>query len=236
MHNQQQISPSKLLAKDKFPGKVGEHIQIKSKELDRQWGYRLVKRLSDIVLSGAGLVVLLPVFLILAGMIKLDDPQGPIFFRQTRIGKKEKRFQIYKLRSMCVDAEAKLDKLLEQNEVEGAMFKIKDDPRVTKVGHFLRRTSLDELPQLWNVLKGDMSLVGPRPPLPHEVADYTDYDKQRLLVIPGCTGLWQVSERNEVGFYEMVELDLAYIRNRSIWNDLKIIFRTLSIMVKPNGY
>ena len=123
---------------------------------------------------------------------------------------------------MVTDAEEKLKELLQYNEVSGAMFKMKEDPRITKIGKFIRKTSIDELPQLWNVLKGDMSLVGPRPPLPREVEEYSSYDKQRLLVTPGCTGLWQVSGRNSLGFEEMVELDLKYIANRNIFFDIKV--------------
>lgn len=136
---------------------------------------------------------------------------------------------------MYVDADKLLEKLKEKNEVTGPMFKMKNDPRVTSVGRFLRKTSLDELPQLWNVLRGDMSLVGPRPPLPSEVAEYSEYDKQRLWVVPGCTGLWQATERNNVGFSEMVALDLDYIQNRSLFLDTKIIFLTFLMIVHPNG-
>ena len=136
---------------------------------------------------------------------------------------------------MCVDAEEKLEFLLQHNEVQGAMFKMKEDPRVTKIGKFIRRTSIDELPQLFNVLKGEMSLVGPRPPLQREVDEYSMYDTQRLLVKPGCTGLWQTSGRNEVGFQEMVRLDLYYIKNSSLLYDLKIILKTIVIMIKPNS-
>lgn len=136
---------------------------------------------------------------------------------------------------MIVDAEERLNDLLKHNEVSGAMFKMKDDPRVTRIGKFIRKTSIDELPQLFNVLKGDMSLVGPRPPLLREVKEYTSYDKQRLLVTPGCTGLWQVTERNNVGFKEMVELDLKYIKRRKLTLDLKIIFKTIVVIFKSNG-
>lgn len=138
---------------------------------------------------------------------------------------------MYKFRSMVVNA----DQLRDQNEVDGAMFKMKHDPRITKVGHFIREHSLDELPQLVNVLKGDMSLVGSRPPLPSEVEQYTEYDKQRLYVIPGCTGLWQATLRNEVGFKKMVQLDIQYIQKASFMFDLRIILKTVLIMLKPNG-
>ena len=161
--------------------------------------------------------------------------RGPVFYTQERVGKDGKRFKIYKFRSMYVNADTLLEKLKEKNEVTGPMFKMKNDPRVTSVGRFLRKTSLDELPQLLNVLRGDMSLVGPRPPLPSEVEEYSEYDKQRLWVVPGCTGLWQATERNNVGFAEMVELDLKYIQNRSLFLDVKIIFLTFLVIIHPNG-
>ena len=142
---------------------------------------------------------------------------------------------MYKFRSMCVDAEEKLEMLLQHNEVEGAMFKMKNDPRITRIGKFIRKTSIDELPQLLNVLNGEMSLVGQRPPLLREVAEYTEYDRQRLLIKPGCTGLWQVSGRNHIGFNEMVRLDLIYINKLSIMNDFKIMVKTIKIVLQPDG-
>lgn len=208
---------------------------INQSVIEKKYFYRLTKRFIDIIGSLVGLILLSPLFLVVAILMKKEEPKGPIFFSQIRVGKNEKVFKMYKFRSMCVDAEEKLAELLKHNEVEGAMFKMKDDPRVTKVGKFIRKMSIDELPQLWNVLKGNMSLVGPRPPLLREVAEYTEYDKQRLLVKPGCTGLWQVSGRNEVGFDEMVALDIKYIKNLSIIHDAKIIFKTIGIMIKPNG-
>lgn len=170
----------------------------------------------------------------IACKIKEED-KGPVFYKQVRVGKNGRHFEMYKFRSMVTNADQMLDQLKDQNEVEGAMFKMKHDPRITRVGHYLREHSLDELPQLVNVLKGDMSLVGPRPPLPSEVEQYTDYDKQRLYVVPGCTGLWQATERNNVGFDEMVELDLEYIQDASVMNDLNIILKTVAIIFKPNG-
>jgi exopolysaccharide biosynthesis polyprenyl glycosylphosphotransferase len=192
--------------------------------------YLVAKRTLDIIGSIVGLIILSLLFLVVAIAIKIEDPKGTVFFSQTRVGKNGKEFKMYKFRSMVSNAEERLKDLLKYNEVTGAMFKMKNDPRVTKVGRFIRKTSIDELPQLWNVLKGDMSLVGPRPPLPREVEQYTEYDKQRLLVTPGCTGLWQISGRSNVGFKEMVELDLYYIRNRSILFDLKIIFKTIFVL------
>jgi exopolysaccharide biosynthesis polyprenyl glycosylphosphotransferase len=198
-------------------------------------GYLIAKRIMDICGALIGLICLSWLFFIVALLIKLEDPKGPVFFKQVRVGKDGKEFYMYKFRSMVTNAEELLESLLHLNEVTGAMFKMKDDPRVTKIGKFIRKTSIDELPQLWNVLKGEMSLVGPRPPLPREVAQYTEYDKQRLLVTPGCTGLWQVSGRNDLGFVEMVELDLKYIRERSLLYDIGIIFKTIKIMIRPNS-
>lgn len=190
-------------------------------------GYLLTKRCMDFMGALCGLILLSPLFLIIALIIKYEDPKGTVFFKQIRVGKDGKEFHMYKFRSMVADAEERLKDLLQYNEVSGAMFKMKEDPRITKIGKFIRRTSLDELPQLINVLKGEMSLVGPRPPLPREVKEYTAYDKQRLLVIPGCTGLWQVSGRNNLGFKEMVQLDLQYIEKGSILFDIFIIFKTV---------
>ncbi|RHX70461.1 sugar transferase [Lacticaseibacillus paracasei] len=169
-----------------------------------------------------------------AGKIKKED-KGPVFYKQVRVGKNGRHFEMYKFRSMVTNADQLLEQLKDQNEVEGAMFKMKHDPRITKVGHYLREHSLDELPQLVNVLKGDLNLVGPRPPLPSEVEQYTDYDKQRLYVTPGCTGLWQATERNDVGFEDMVKLDLEYIKRSSLSFDFKIIFQTIKIILKPNN-
>lgn len=203
-------------------------------KLERQYVYIYLKRFFDVILSLIGLIVLAIPFLIIAAFVKFCDG-GPVLYTQERVGKDGRRFQIYKFRSMYVDADKLLEKLKEQNEVTGPMFKMKNDPRITSVGRFLRKTSLDELPQLWNVLRGDMSLVGPRPPLPREVAKYSEYDLQRLWVIPGCTGLWQATERNNVGFEEMVKLDLEYIQKRSLLFDAKIILLTVVAIIHPNG-
>lgn len=192
--------------------------------------YLMIKRTMDFIFAFLGLILLSPLFLIVAILIKLEDPKGSIFFYQTRIGKDEEPFRMYKFRSMVSNAEDLLGNLLDQNEISGAMFKIRHDPRITKIGRFIRKTSIDELPQLWNVILGDMSLVGPRPALPREVEQYSSYDKLRLKVIPGCTGLWQISGRNGLSFSEMVELDLHYIRQRGIILDLKIIIHTVRVM------
>lgn len=199
-------------------------------EVNVNLGYLCLKRLIDIIGAIIGLAVLSPVFIIVMILIKIEDPKGPVFFKQVRVGKGGEEFYMYKFRSMVVNAEEKLKDLLDLNEVSGAMFKMKDDPRVTKIGKFIRKTSIDELPQLWNVFKGEMSLVGPRPPLLREVSEYSNYEMQRLLVTPGCTGIWQASARNSVGFDEMVKMDLYYIRNRSFFLDFKIIFKTIIVL------
>ncbi|MBP3961816.1 sugar transferase [Paenibacillus sp. DLE-14] len=209
--------------------KVSEHQALQT--YNNLVFYTLVKRMIDISCALLGLIILLPLFVLIVILIKLEDPKGSAFFYQTRIGKDEKPFKMYKFRSMVSNAEEKLKDLLDKNEIQGAMFKMKDDPRITKVGKFIRKTSIDELPQLVNVLKGDMSLVGPRPPLPREVAEYSEYDKLRLTVTSGCTGLWQVSGRNDLSFEEMVKLDLEYIQKRSVTGDLKIIFKTFKLLL-----
>ena len=209
-------------------------VKLDSSKVNGRVGYRAIKRGFDVLASGLALILLSPLFLILIVLIKREDG-GPAFYSQERIGKNEKPFKMWKFRSMIVNADKMVEQLEEQNEIDGAMFKIKDDPRVTKIGHVIRKYSLDELPQLWNVLKGDMSLVGPRPPLPSEVEEYTDYDKQRLLVMPGCTGLWQVTKRNEADFDEMVWLDIVYINHSGLWEDFKLIIKTIGVVVHPNG-
>lgn len=210
-------------------------IYLDRQKVEAKVVYHFIKRAIDICGSSLGLIVLSPLFLIVGYMIKKEDSGGPIFFSQDRVGKNGEVFKMYKFRSMCVDAEEKLALLLEHNEVDGAMFKMKDDPRVTKIGKFIRKTSIDELPQLWNVLKGEMSLVGPRPPVIREVHEYSEYDKQRLYVKPGCTGLWQVSGRNHVGFEQMVQMDLEYIKSQDLLFDIEIIFKTVLVIVRPNG-
>ena len=209
-------------------------VELDPSKVNGRLVYHTVKRGFDILASGVSLVLLSSLFGILTVKIKKEDG-GPAFYSQTRIGKNGKPFKMWKFRSMIVNADKMVKQLEEQNEIDGAMFKIKDDPRVTKIGHVIRKYSLDELPQLWNVLKGDMSLVGPRPPLPMEVADYTDYDKLRLTVTPGCTGLWQVTKRNDADFDEMVELDLEYINKSSLWFDFKILLKTVGVVIHPNS-
>ncbi|WDF04901.1 sugar transferase [Shouchella hunanensis] len=219
--------------KKKIPvekGQLKEELHINGSRF-----YLVSKRFIDIIASLLGIIILSPLFLFIALLIKKEDPKGSVFFKQVRVGKDGKEFYMYKFRSMVSNAEELLNDLLKNNEVSGHMFKMKDDPRVTKIGKFIRKTSIDELPQLLNVLKGDMSLVGPRPPLTREVAEYSNYHKQRLSVKPGCTGVWQVSARNNVGFEEMVEMDIRYMKERNTYFDLIIIFRTVLVLIKPNG-
>lgn len=211
------------------------NIKVDEQRLNRQYMYRCIKRIFDFAASLIAVVIFSPVFLIIAIAIKINDPAGPVFYTQTRVGKGGKPFKMFKFRSMVTNADELLEKLRDQNEVEGAMFKMKEDPRITKVGKFIRKYSLDELPQLLNVVGGSMSIVGPRPPLPYEVKAYTDYDRQRLMVKPGATGMWQVGGRNALSFDQMVELDLTYINERSVWLDLKIMFETVKVMIKPNA-
>jgi exopolysaccharide biosynthesis polyprenyl glycosylphosphotransferase len=195
---------------------------------------KLVKRPFDIASSLLGLLLLSPVFLLIAVLIKLDSP-GPVFFRQRRVGKSGRQFTFYKFRSMVQEAEELKKRLLHLNEVDGPAFKISDDPRVTQVGRLLRRTSADELPQLWNVLRGDMSLVGPRPPLPSEVEHYEHWQREKLEVVPGITCLWQISGRSHIGFTEWMRLDIEYIRKQSLGLDVKILARTLPAVVSRRG-
>lgn len=192
--------------------------------------YLFVKRAIDIVSALFGIMILSPVFLSTALLVKLTSP-GKIFFIQERNGYKGKIFKMYKFRSMVSNAEKLFTLVESMNEVSGNMFKIKDDPRITPVGRIIRKTSIDELPQLFNILKGDMSIVGPRPPIPREVVKYDAWHDLRLSVKPGLTGLWQVSGRNRVGFDEMVRLDLKYIRERSLKRDFAIIARTIPVIL-----
>lgn len=206
---------------------------LNQEEIDSRVFYHFMKKIIDKALSATALIVLSPLFLIIGLLIKHED-NGPVFYVQKRIGKNGKIFNLYKFRSMIVHADKKIDNLIDKNEVDGPMFKMRDDPRVTAIGKVIRKYSLDELPQLLNVLKGDMSLVGPRPPLEREVKDYNSYDFQRLMVTPGCTGLWQVTERNSVGFRRMVELDIYYIKKSSLLFDFKILMKTFIVMIRPN--
>ena len=198
--------------------------------------YWRLRRVQDVVLSLVALGVLWPVMLLLAIVIVLDSPGASPIFKQTRVGRDGKEFTFYKFRSMIPCAEAKLDELLDENEMQGPVFKMKEDPRITRVGRFIRRCSMDELPQLYNVLRGDMSIVGPRPGLPRELAQYDDYARQRLLVTPGLTCYWQVQpNRNQLSFEEWLEWDIKYIRERSFLTDWKIIFATVGAVIGMRG-
>lgn len=198
--------------------------------------YWFWRRAQDILFSALGLVILFPLLLIVALAVYLDDPHGSPFFVQERVGRDGKRFRMYKFRSMVVNAESQLDSLLDANEKDGPVFKIKDDPRITRVGRFIRKTSIDELPQLLNVLKGDMSIVGPRPCIPREVEHYTEFQKQRLFVTPGLTCYWQIQpHRDSIKFNDWVNLDIQYIKERSFLVDWKIIFRTVAVVLGADG-
>lgn len=197
-------------------------------------GYRLAKRAVDVLGAGAGLILVVPLLPFIAAMIKLETA-GPILFKQVRVGRRGRLFPCYKFRSMSTDAELRKAELDHLNEATGAAFKIKDDPRITRVGRFLRRSSLDEFPQLWNVLVGDMSIVGPRPQIPSEVADYTPEQARRLVAKPGLTCLWQVSGRSQLDFEEWMALDQEYVRRRSFAYDLEILLRTLPAVIERKG-
>ncbi|USS93389.1 sugar transferase [Fructilactobacillus ixorae] len=212
-----------------------EQIWLNPAKVQNRPVYFSVKRMMDVLLSVLGLILISPLLLVICLLVKFDGSHGKVLYVQERVGKNGIHFKMLKFRSMVPNADQKLAELKNKNEVEGAMFKIKDDPRITKIGKFIRKYSLDELPQLFNVISGSMSLVGPRPPIPSEVEEYTDYDKQRLLVVPGCTGLWQTTARNSSDFNEMVNLDLDYIQKSSFSFDLKMMFDTVKIMIKPNA-
>lgn len=205
-------------------------LHIEEIDISKSNIYNVIKRAIDIIGSLIGIILLSPVFLIVGILIKLEDPKGSILFTQERYGIYPYKFRMYKFRSMIHDAEQVLDNLKNLNEQDGPAFKMKDDPRITKIGKIIRKTSLDELPQLFNVLQGDMSLVGPRPAIPSEVEEYTKYQMQRLLIKPGMTCIWQVKGRNRVTFNEWVEMDIEYIKNRSILLDLKLILKTVKLL------
>lgn len=217
---------------------IPEHsaLPVRESVLENTRYDREFRRLQDVVLSAAALALLWPFMLLVELIILIDSPGANPVFSQTRIGQDGKPFIFYKFRSMCPGAEAQLEALLPYNEMDGPVFKIKNDPRITRFGRFLRRSGIDELPQLWNVLCGDMSLVGPRPGLPREVERYDAYARQRLAVKPGLTCYWQIQpNRNELSFDEWVALDLRYIRERSLVTDWKIIWKTFGAVVGMNG-
>lgn len=198
--------------------------------------YETGRRIQDILLSLIAIVGLSPLMLLTALAILIDDPKGSPIFAQERVGRGGKPFRLLKFRSMCVDAEDKLAALRSDNEMDGPVFKIKDDPRITRVGRIIRKVSIDELPQLFNILKGDMSIVGPRPALPGEVAEYGEYERQRLLVKPGLTCYWQIQpRRNDISFDEWMDLDIKYIQERSFAVDWEIIFKTFGAVLTGQG-
>ena len=218
--------------------KVDEKTRLKLEELleGSHRAYWRKKRLFDIFFATLILLGLLPLMIIIAIVICIDDPSAGPFFKQKRVGRHGKEFYMYKFRTMKPNAEKILEELKEKNEMDGPVFKIKDDPRITRVGKVLRKLSLDELMQFFNVFKGDMTLVGPRPPLPREVEFYTDYQKLRLLVTPGLTCTWQIHKnRNDVPFEQWVELDLEYIQNRTFLGDLLIMLKTPIVMISGTG-
>jgi len=210
--------------------KPKEIISEKEEAYHKGFAYYATKRVIDVVGSTIGLILLSPAFLITAIAIKVDT-KGPIFYFQDRVGKNGKLFRMYKFRSMIVNAEALLENLRDQNEMSGPMFKINDDPRITRLGHFIRKTSIDELPQIYNVLRGEMSLVGPRPNLPDEVAKFTQYQKKKLMVKPGLTCYWQVMGRSNVGFEGWMSMDIKYIEDRNTVVDLVLILKTFKVFL-----
>lgn len=213
---------------------TAERIRELDKTIPPKPVYEFFKRAFDIVSSSAALVLLSWVFLFTAIAIKLEDG-GPVFYSQIRVGKNGKFFRMHKFRSMCDGAERMKKKLLKQNEMNGPAFKMENDPRITKVGRFIRKTSIDELPQLINILEGSMSVVGPRPPLGHEVMQYDDFAMRRLAVKPGLTCYWQCCGRSNIDFDEWMKLDNKYIDERSAWVDIKMIFATIPAVLKGEG-
>ena len=208
----------------------------KKTRVKKRTAYRFFKRLFDIILSALGLIILAIPFLILSIIIFIDSPGASPIYTQVRVGKNGRTFKFYKFRSMIPNAEKKLDELLNKNEMEGPVFKMKDDPRITRVGRFIRRSSIDELPQLYNVFKGNMSLVGPRPPLMREVSQYTDEQMLRVSIKPGITCYWQIQpKRNSLSFDEWLALDMKYIEERSLLTDVKILFKTVGAVFGMEG-
>jgi exopolysaccharide biosynthesis polyprenyl glycosylphosphotransferase len=213
-------------------------LHVQHQKLRAQWlayGPEALKRTFDIVASLIALLLLSPLFVIIATLVWIEDG-GPIFFAQKRVGRFGREFKMYKIRSMCLNAEQLLKELLEQNQhAEGVTFKLKSDPRVTRIGKWLRKFSFDELPQFFNVFIGDMSLVGPRPPVPREVAMYSPAHRRRLAIKPGITCIWQISGRSEIDFSGQVRLDVAYIEQQSFWKDVEILLRTVPAVLSGKG-
>lgn len=217
--------------KTKQEGVSRQQVTVTSKPV-----YEFFKRFFDVVFSFLALLILFLPFVIISVIILIDSPGASPIFVQNRVGKNGKEFKFYKFRSMVPNAESMLEDLLADNEMDGPAFKITDDPRITRFGKFLRRSCIDELPQLLNILKGDMSFVGPRPPLPREVAMYDEYQMQRLLVTPGLTCYWQVQpQRNNISFDEWMECDIRYINERSLKTDISIFFRTFGVVLCMDG-
>lgn len=232
-----EISETEELLEENEGVQESKDASIDRKEVLRSHrGYWAVKRIQDIILSAIAIVVLSPVMLITMAAILIDDPHGSPIYVQDRVGRDGKIFRFYKFRSMRKNADQMLDQLMDENEMDGPVFKIKEDPRITRVGSFIRKTCIDELPQLFNILKGDMSIVGPRPALPREVVQYSDYERQRMYVTPGLTCYWQtMPDKNNISFSDWMELDLKYIRERSFLVDWKIIFRTVKVVLRKEG-
>lgn len=219
------------------PGRVKAQAKVSRQYvLHSHRAYWAIKRAQDVFFSAIAIVILSPVMLITMLAILIDDPHGSPIYVQDRVGRDGKIFRFYKFRSMYKNADQMLDLLMDENEMDGPVFKIKHDPRITRVGQFIRKTCIDELPQLFNILKGDMSIVGPRPALPREVEQYTDYERQRLYVTPGLTCYWQtMPDKNSISFSDWMELDLKYIQERSFLVDWKIIFRTVKVVLRKEG-
>lgn len=229
-------SASDICVVEPSNGDPDAEVATAAERLNHRLGYRFVKRLFDIVFSLLVLVLFSWLFAIVAIAIKVDDPKGPVIFKQRRVTKNGREFKMYKFRSMCVDAEAKLEELRKANEKTGPVFKMRDDPRITRVGKFIRKMSIDELPQFVNVLKGDLSVVGPRPALPKEVAAYTPYQRQRLLVKAGITCYWQTrNNRDAITFDEWVDLDLLYVKQCGVRTDFKLIIQTIGVVLTAQG-
>jgi len=227
-----QVKQEILVEENNF--QVIEGIGRRNSTGNQKTAYQVAKRVMDVICSVLALIVLLPVFLITAVAIWIEDG-GPVIYSQDRNGINGKVFRMYKFRSMCRDAEKLHKELLAQNELDGPAFKIKKDPRVTRVGRFIRKTSVDELPQLINILKGEMSVVGPRPLVTYETENCNAYEKQRMAVKPGLTCYWQCSGRNELSFAEWIDLDLRYIDEASLWVDMKIILKTVRMVIGGKG-
>ena len=239
MQSPEQTSDDELQRlQDELSGRAKDDARARWRR--RLWNFTVVgtyrvKRLLDLVGSGIGIILLSPLFVVIALAVKLTSP-GSIIFAQIRVGRDGRHFRFYKFRSMYRDAEARKAQLLSQNQsADGVIFKMKDDPRITPVGKWLRKFSLDELPQLFNVFLGDMSLVGPRPPVPSEVREYTLEDRKRLNVIPGITCIWQVSGRSDIPFHQQVQLDKDYIRHHGLWGDIKLLLQTIPAILTGKG-